>query len=346
MFPSPNVENVRQSFKASSKELGEVLRVDQLAGDGSTRSYYRVVGGNGNLVLQTNGADDLGFRRFVAAHEFYVKVGIPVPRLIAYDDKTLWILLEDLGSEDLQALASFDNLEQSVQLLPHLASKNISEEFSKIWLSERSLNQERFTFEMEYFCEHFVNKLLGEQCDPQLKTELLELSKLASQSPYVFCHRDYQSRNLMRHSKHGFVMIDFQDSQWGPLLYDAVSICWDPYYVLSDLDRSRLFDSYLSTLKKQNVSKEVELFLSNPKNIEESKNLLIAERFIKAVGSFASFKTIRGKDTHLVYIQDSFKVVLNSLNSLKDLGHNFPLLLKNVQRWVELSSENRWRRGS
>lgn len=326
-------------------EIVDITRVDQLAGDGSTRSYYRVFTKRKTFVLQTNGTDALNYRRFIEAHKFYLKMGIPVSRILAHDDVTLWVLLEDLGSQDLQALPSIKNLTYSVRLLNKLVTQDVEVAFSKSWLSERSLDEARFIFEMNYFVEHFVNKLIGESLSTDVVKELHNLAKQAASGPKVFCHRDYQSRNLMKASQGDeFLMIDFQDSQWGPMLYDAVSLCWDPYFVVSDSQRESLFSEYLASLDSSRLSDSVSQMLSNSKTLEQHKQFLIAERFIKAIGSFASFKTTRGKDTHLVYVKDSFETVAKALAKLSSLGVAYPLLTAKVQDWMAVSDSKGWRR--
>lgn len=324
-------------------ELGGVQRVDQLAGDGSTRSYYRVLSEGKSFVLQTNGSDEISYRRFLEAQKFYLQAGIPVPKLLAHHDETRWILLEDLGAEDLQSVVSPDYLESAVKLLALLAPAKLEKEFSQCWLAERTLDEARFVFEMNYFVEHFVEKLLGEKASPQLVRELHDLAAKAAQGPRVFCHRDYQSRNLMKSPQGDLVMIDFQDSQWGPALYDAVSICWDPYFVMSFADRDALFATYLAALDPAKLNADFRALVQNADALEQHKHLLIAERFIKAVGSFASFKTIRGKDTHLVYVMDSFKMVAPSLAAL---GLSYPVLNAAVARWQQLAERKGWRRSA
>lgn len=341
--PAPNVDNVRHSFVSAFPEISGTQQVEMLAGDGSTRSYYRVHGKNRTYVLQTNGSDELNYRRFLQANEFYLQMGIPVPKVLAHDDSRLWVLIEDLGSEDLQASATFQTLLNSVKLLKFLAPAKVENSFAKTWLAERTLDEARFAFEMNHFVEHFVEKLLGETAEENLKKELYTLAAKSSRGPVVFCHRDYQSRNLMKRGD-AYVMIDFQDSQWGPALYDAVSLCWDPYFVLSESDREKLFASYLECLDAKVVNDDFAKLLGDKKQIEEQKLLLIVERFVKAIGSFASFKTVRGKDTHLVYVEDSFKTVLHALEQLEKSGIKFPLLKAKSQNWLKVAQTKGWGR--
>lgn len=344
MNPAPDVDNVRHNFMPLFREIADTHRVDMLAGDGSTRSYYRVFAGPQTYVLQTNGSDDLNYRRFLEAHRFYEGMGIPVPKVLAHHDSSRWILLEDLGSEDLQASATYQNVAHSVRLLGHLAPERVERAFAQSWLAERTLDEARFVFEMNHFIEHFVEKLIGETATETLKTELYDLAARAAQGPTVFCHRDYQSRNIMASSHAPFVMIDFQDSQWGPALYDAVSLCWDPYFVLSEADREKLFGEYLDCVDVALVNPKFRALLANPDQLNKLKELLIVERFVKAAGSFASFKTVRGKDTHLVYLEGTFEIVLAAMERLEKLNIKFPELKSRVGHWLQLAKATGWGR--
>jgi aminoglycoside/choline kinase family phosphotransferase len=346
MNPAPSVDNVRHNFLPAFQEIADTHQVDALAGDGSTRSYYRVLSGSKTYVLQTNGTDDLNYRRFLEAHSLYTALKIPVPKVLAHHDSSRWILLEDLGSDDLQSSASYENLLHSVKLLKLLSPLTAEEAFSKTWLAERTLDEARFVFEMNHFLEHFVQKLAAESVTNELKAELFNLASRASQGPRVFCHRDYQSRNIMRGTTQPFVMIDFQDSQWGPALYDAVSLCWDPYFILPEAERETLFFEYLQCLDHTQINSDFGRLLKDLDKTHELKELLIVERFIKAAGSFASFMNTRGKDTHLVYLEDSFKTVAAALQSLESRGIKFSVLQTCVVRWLKVCATRGWSRKS
>ncbi|HVJ66311.1 MAG TPA: phosphotransferase [Bdellovibrionota bacterium] len=335
---------MRHNFLPTFPGIADAHQIDKLAGDGSTRSYYRVLSGKKTYVLQTNGSDDLNYRRFLEAYGFYANQGIPVPKVLAHHDLSRWILLEDLGSDDLQSLASYDHILHSVKLLRHLAPVSVENAFEKSWLAERTLDEARFVFEMNHFIEHFVEKLAGEKASEPLKKDLFELAARAARGPRVFCHRDYQSRNLMKGSQQPFVMIDFQDSQWGPALYDAVSLCWDPYFVLGEDEREELFAEYLKSLDLKTLNANFQKLLQDEIATRELKEMLILERFVKAVGSFASFKTTRGKDTHLVYIEDSFRTVAAALKRAEPLGIRFPTLHTKVGEWLKLAERQGWSR--
>ena len=73
--------------------------LEPLAGDASTRRYYRGCGRDGtSVVLMENGEPKL----FATWAAFYQALGLRVPEVLGRDDAAGLMLLEDLGDEMLQ----------------------------------------------------------------------------------------------------------------------------------------------------------------------------------------------------------------------------------------------------
>ena len=79
-----------------------------LAGDASTRRYFRYESANGPRIL-CRYPNLSQLKRFVNANQLYRTLELPVPRLIAIRPRELEIVQGDLGDETLEkALAAND----------------------------------------------------------------------------------------------------------------------------------------------------------------------------------------------------------------------------------------------
>src|SRR4029077_1615625 len=69
-------------------------------------------------------------------------------------------------------------------------------------------------------------RLPGEDEERLLRAFYADLARECDRLPRVYCHRDFQSRNLMvRGGRLG--LIDYQDARMGPYTYDAASLLRD-----------------------------------------------------------------------------------------------------------------------
>lgn len=232
-----------------------------LAGDASTRHYFRYESANGPRIL-CRYPNLSQLQRFVNANHLYRALELPVPRLISIRPRELEIVQNDLGDETLEkALAANDpaaaacpegtlsahqNAQaalcaQAVDFLAVLApaAKRVEYELPQPLFA-------RGRFEMNFFLAKFVAHHLvaknavaknGTGSPPRtpitkLRSELRDLLRRIDRLPAVLCHRDYHRRNLMvtrRGGKPQLVIIDHQDTRLGPAHYDLASFLYDSY---------------------------------------------------------------------------------------------------------------------
>ncbi|MFQ5768372.1 MAG: hypothetical protein ACE5ID_10380, partial [Acidobacteriota bacterium] len=87
-------------------------------------------------------------------------------------------------------------------------------------------------------------------------------------------------------------VIDHQDARRGPDTYDRVSLLLDPYVELSAGQVKRLIDLFL----ERTGSREPAAFF------RRRFHLMAAQRTLKAAGTFAAQKMLRGNDTYIRYL--------------------------------------------
>jgi aminoglycoside/choline kinase family phosphotransferase len=302
----------------------------QLAGDASTRKYYRIVYSNQSRVLMSwEPFGDPAQYPFLNVLEHFAQHDVRVPSVEAFAPELGIVLLEDLGDLTLER-KFWENQDQNLAL-PYYAQA--VDEIIKIHFlaskpaAKPSICQQiqfdtaKFMWEMNYAREHFLEKVggiqLGEREAKQLQNEFLQVCETLDQQPKFVCHRDYHSRNLMLKLGRIYV-IDFQDARLGPLQYDLVSLVHDSYVHLSP--------ESVTAIKKDYIHKAQQ---AGPKgairpDFEDIFKVQIIQRCFKACGSFSSFYNARNDTRYLKYIKHTAQLVARSLEE----DGRFPLFTR------------------
>jgi len=267
----------------------EVKQVIPLAGDASTRRFFRLVRrketGGGTWILMDYGAPFQGETDDMILTRLFQAAGLPVPGIVsAWPDHGL-LVLEDAGQRSLEeALAgdserSSDLYAQVVGLAADIAVRGTPILEASSRSRSPCLDADRFRFEMEYFLEHYYCGLEGRTpggpAFERLRTGLFDLAdQAAAVRPLVLCHRDYHSRNLVLSPEGSLAMVDIQDARHGPLGYDLASLLWNPYSPIHPPTRKEMIGLFCEKIG-----------LSDP-DFGHSLEILALQRMIKALGTF------------------------------------------------------------
>lgn len=309
----PNVETFLEktlSFKD--------IKVLPLAGDASTRKYYRIVHGEESWVLMKWDPFNPEEYPFLSVLNHFFKNGVQVPKVIGMAPNEGLVLLEDLGDLTLERRFWENQNQETVIFFYKMALDQIikihgqaTQNKSNCTAFKIEFDAEKLLWELNYGQDNLILGVLNAQLSNQSKTELqnifLDISQTLHQEPKVICHRDYHSRNLMIKLDKMFV-IDFQDARMGPIQYDLVSLFKDSYVDLEEGTVAQLMDYYLLQTKPflpKNFSRE------HFNRIYEIQSL---QRCFKACGSFASFYHQRGDKRYLKYLTPTLKRVIKGLN--------------------------------
>ncbi len=302
----------------------------QLAGDASTRKYYRIVFENQSRVLMSwEPFPDPKAYPFLNVLEHFTTVDIRVPRAEAWAPELGVVLLEDLGDltlerkfwENQNQQTSFPYYQQSVDeiiKIHFLASKPAK---SPSVCQQIQFDTAKFMWEMNYAREHFLEKVggiqLSEAEQKTLQAEFHSICETLDQQPKFVCHRDYHSRNLMLKLGRIYV-IDFQDARLGPLQYDLVSLVHDSYVGLSPESIAQIKQDYIDKARD-----------AGPKgcirpDFEDIFKIQTIQRCFKACGSFSSFFNMRNDTRYLKYIKHTAQLVARTLEE----SNRYPLFTR------------------
>jgi aminoglycoside/choline kinase family phosphotransferase len=298
------------------------FNVIALAGDASTRRYYRIVHENRSWVLmQWEPFTDDGKYPFLSVQRHFLKNGVHVPEVIDLSPGEGYVLLEDLG--DLTLERRFWENQDQAHSIPYY--KLAIDEIAKVHYGATSdqsdctafrvaFDHEKLLWEMNYGRTHLLEKF----CELKFtETESRQIDKIFSQictsldaQEKFISHRDYHSRNLMiKFDK--MRVIDFQDARMGPIQYDLVSLFKDSYVDLKDDVVDQLIEYYFEKRREAGMPA---LSRDQFNEIYEVQSI---QRCFKACGSFASFYNMRNDRRYLKYLKHTLVRVKKSCMQFK-----------------------------
>jgi len=306
----------------------QASQLNRLAGDASERQYFRYLSPSGEAFVLTAYPEPFDPDNFTYQQVYHLllKIGLPVPKIIALDGELGIVLQEDLGDESLQdrLLTAAENERRELlhQAIDHIVT--IQQEGTKALKPEYqasvlAFDEEKLHSELLFFNRHFLRGYRGLKVTQEegLMEEFTRLSSELAGLPRLLCHRDYHVRNLML--KNGKIyIIDFQDARQGPPSYDVVSLLKDSIELDGEeVDEYR--DYYLS---RAPLTRQVEDFV-------RQFHLMCIQRLLKALGTYGFQITKRGNDLYRQYVSGSLQRALLSLQVVPE----FPY----IQRIVEES---------
>lgn len=298
-----------------TKTLGSPVRLSEIAGDASTRRFYRAVAGRKAAVLVVHPEPLTLDAPLFSNHRVLDSIGAPVPGILASDPAHGLVLMEDLGDVTLQRHLSSARpgrrageasrlYRQACDLIVLLQRKGAAALRPEDFAATCALDRERFLFELDHFHRHFIlgqRKMSpGPAEEAMLRAFYADLAGECDRLPRVYCHRDFQSRNLMV-LRGRLGLIDFQDARMGPYTYDAASLLRDSSL---DLDPG-MVDGMLDHLARA--------LEAPPEELRRDFDLMALQRNIKDLGTFGYMATVRGRPDYLAYVPRTLRHIRSTL---------------------------------
>jgi aminoglycoside/choline kinase family phosphotransferase len=267
--------------------------IERLAGDASTRAYYRAHYSDGStavLMLQPEPGRNLE-ASFLDVHGFLERLGLPVPKVYLHDPRAGLLVLEDLGNDLLELVVGRsedsrvrDLYIRAVELLIRMRRCTRGRE-SRCGAFRLAFDQGKLMEELHFFMTHFVRGLCAlrpsRHAEVELEAFFTMISAVLAAEPRIFSHRDFHSRNLILH-RNRLVMIDFQDARVGPAQYDLASLLRDSYVSLPDELVSELLNYYAADFPQAHTARFRYIF-----------DVMSLQRNIKALGTFGYQISVR-----------------------------------------------------
>lgn len=292
------------SINESAIQEEEIVNIERLTGDASTRRYYRVFCEKTSYVVCLDNPSEEK-NSFVEVQEFLEKKKIRVPKIYDINLSKGYILEEDLGDITLlQHLATVKNIEEEYELYKKVIDelltlhKTPENEIQNSKKFELKFDYEKLKFEIDFSVKYFFKLFLKNEDEKVLKelsNSFDSICERLAEQKMVLTHRDFHSRNVMVKGK-DLIMIDFQDARWGIPQYDLASLLDDCYYEVHPSNKSKLMKYYFDSLGED---------VHAQGGYEEFKCLysdMAIQRVFKAIGSFSYIYNMRKDERYLKYI--------------------------------------------
>lgn len=341
---------VAEKIQAAFGGPARLLSITPLAGDASSRRYYRALLEGPRvspsvIVMELAGSslplssEELAIFKqppeelpFLNLHRFLSRLGVRIPALYGHWAEEGVLLLEDLGDRCLwdlaQGLSPAEVLkwyEKAIDelLLIQIAGTKARDD-SCIAFKQR-FDFRLYMWEFDHFIEYGLEKRAGSKPSAGGKSELVaafkNIARRLDSQPPCLNHRDYHSWNLMV-SNEAIAVIDFQDALLAPPQYDLASL-------LNDRETDRIIHPDLEgQLLRYYLEKREEMGEKQVKRDEFFEIYLLSalQRDFKVVGRFYYLDLVKGKPGYKKYLPPTLRRLKRNLSRLPQTKKLVPLL--------------------
>ncbi len=313
----------------SSKSWGELTPI---AGDASSRKYYRLKYNGKPAVLADYTHNESAFLPFMEAHKYLCSKGFSIPAVFDIDLENKIIVLEDLGDKTGYDLIISENMKgrdnfykNCLDMIIRLQNCPVEELPENSSILSKALDSEKLLWELNFMKKHYLEGLLEATLSDE-ESRLIDdsfrfIAERCAAQKTVLCHRDFHSKNL--YWRNGAVtMIDYQDLLPGPYTYDAASLLRDSYIKLEDRFVDEMKEYFYHKL---NINIEYQMF-------ESDFEMTALQRNLKAIGTFASQKMLKGNAGYIQFISPTLANVKKNINRFENrLGNLKTVLEKHIK---------------
>jgi aminoglycoside/choline kinase family phosphotransferase len=329
----------------------EMESLAQLAGDASSRRYYRAwlrgaavpasvivmeLPGDSGLPLSS---DELAIFKesprelpFLNVHRFLDKIGVKVPAIYGHWEKERIILLEDLGDTALwdrvQGLTDDEVLawyQKAIDELLIVHNRGVKNRDDSCIAFQQRFDLKLYLWEFEHFIEWGLEKRPGARVAAAtirtLRGEFAAIAGILERQPPCLSHRDYHSWNLMIH-ENAVRVIDFQDALLAPPQYDLASLLNDRVTdsVIRPELEERLVHYYIDGSGSAGArGSGIEEFF-------KIYRLSAIQRDLKVIGRFYYLDLVKGKPGYRKFIAPTARRLLRNFDKTAQTRKLLPLL--------------------
>jgi N-acetylmuramate 1-kinase len=300
--------------------LGDDWTHAPLAGDASTRAYYRITGADGATSVLTWYPDDVRgvLERFLAAYRA-VSPHAYVPRVLHHDGGVA--LQQDIGDLTLFDLLH-ENREEGVKWYRKAVTLLYYFQRAGGTAVNPPFTADFFFGELEMTREFYVEKLMDASAEVSeaLKPLLRKLANNIARHPYVLCHRDYHGQNIHIFNDKLYV-IDYQDMRMGPDTYDLASLLRDRGVArfLGEEMELELVD-YYAEWRSVGVPGRSPFPHGERRSTRRRYFETLLQRSLKILGTFSKQPITRGRLHYIDFIPPTIGSVRRCLRELPEYG--------------------------
>ncbi len=231
--------------------------------------------------------------QFIVLSDVFRKGEVPVPSILAFDSERGYLIVDDVGSEELLACFRCGLIQTPMKAAVETILKIQRIEHSAIpdYTSERLRN------EIGIFEDFVCAKLLDYPNTPLQHVATGIVSRIDA-LPRVTVHRDFHCRNLLWRAEQNLLgVVDFQDALFGPVSYDLASLLFDCYWEHSSETIRMAVDHYWVQVQSYELPS-----LGTKASLFDAIRLTAIQRLLKAAGIFVRLWIQKSQTTHIRYV--------------------------------------------
>lgn len=223
----------KQQLQWINRSLCSRIQYDALAGDAGFRRYFRLHTPDQTLIFMDASEEPSIYNAFIQQTKRLNSTNLRIPKLIAHEDEHSWAILEDFGDDLLWNL--FQTPSNTLELADHFYRAAIDQlmvlhphpikAFGRYTILDENIILE----ELRGWQEWCLEGLFHQKASTEVESCFQLIANKVAQQPYVFMHRDFHSKNLLRKKDGKIGIIDYQDAMAGPITYDIASLLRDCY---------------------------------------------------------------------------------------------------------------------
>ena len=308
------MQKVKEFLEATPYEH---FKIEVASSDASFRRYFRLVYEDTNCILMDSSLEKSSLEPFLKVTNLLRSVNAHAPEILYEDLEKGFLIIEDLGSNNLLDTLGSDNMNElykkCIDAIITMQEINAKE----LPLYDNAFLKLEMNLMLEWFLEKYLEKELTNQEKKTIETTLeLIAKKVLSHPQDCFVHRDFHSRNIMNCEPLG--IIDYQDAMNGSIVYDLVSLLKDLYIKIDEEQRIALA-LYFKEQKGLDVS---------DKEFLEWFDFMGLQRHLKVLGIFVRLYLRDGKDGYLKDLPLTLEYVLEVCKKYPELDELYGLLSK------------------
>jgi len=295
-----------------------------LAGDASFRRYCRLVRNGGTMMLMDAPPPQEDIRPYLAVARHLRALDFSAPTIIAAEEKTGLLLIEDFGDGTFTRLLATGDDERALYAMAVDVLIALHHRFDVAharWLPP--YDDTRLLNEVALLVDWYLPAMTGRQTSRALREEYLGLWRalfpVARGVPASLVLRDYHVDNLMRVAgRDGLAacgLLDFQDAVLGPITYDLVSLLEDSRRDIAPDLVSAMYARYRAAFPALDRAA-----------FDASFAVLGAQRHCKVIGIFTRLCRRDGKPRYLAHIPRLWRLLEGNFRH--------PMLAP-VQQWLD-----------
>jgi aminoglycoside/choline kinase family phosphotransferase len=257
---------------------------------------------------------------FLEVRDLLEQHGVRVPSLVATACHDGLILVEDLGETLAQHLLRCPEDREHLYRVAvrelGRAQRALSPVPPTSIVRGRAFDERLLRWEIDHFKEWALEARgihLSSGDAAVFDRAASHLSRIISDWPRGFVHRDYQSRNLMvvrgAQSELGLGWIDFQDAMLGPRVYDMVALLSDSY---------QSFTREFVEARLDEFTEHLGLDRGERPRIGREFQVVSVQRKLKDAGRFVYFDRVNNNPSFLRFVEPTIDKARAALRELHD----------------------------